>query len=134
MALKSFATGRSLLAVALLDTACLLQDREIYNGLRKDILAVNVVPHYYQAADTVGQFEYAATDIVRFPNVEFMKIMPAFEAFVHDNHLNGEVRPKLASAIGDGAYVATSLLMRDRWFPRLWIADITKEESASSDS
>lgn len=121
---------RSLLACALLDSACFLQDREIYDGLRKDVLAAGIVPHYYQVADTEGQFAYTATDIVRFPNIEFAEVMPAFEAFTHGNHLRGEPLPKLADVLGDGAYVAASLLMRDRWFPRLWTPRLLNAQTA----
>ncbi len=65
----------SLLACALMDAACFLQDSEIFDGLRADILAADIVPRYYQVRDTVGQFEYAAADILRFPNVEFAERM-----------------------------------------------------------
>jgi hypothetical protein len=122
--------GGSLLACVLLDAACLLQDREVYDGLRKDMLAADIVPRYYQVADTEGQFEYAAADIVRYPNVEFAETMPSFESLAHGNHLKGEPLPRLADVLGEGVYVAASLLMRDRWFPRLWAQQLPSAETA----
>lgn len=110
----------SLLACALMDAACFVQDAEIFNGLRADILAADIVPRYYQIRDTSGQFEYEAKDVVQFPNVEFADFMTPFEKHEHGNHLDGEPDLRLARTLGNAVYVSTSLLMRDRYFSQTW--------------
>lgn len=111
----------SLLATALMDSACFIQDLVIYDGLRSDILAAGIVPRYYQVQDTAGQFQYDAEDVIRMPNVEFLDRMPPFETYTHGNHLVGEPQSfKLRDRIPKGAYTAVSLLMRDRYFPTTW--------------
>ena len=110
----------SLLACALMDAACLLQDDQVYDGLRADILAAEINPRYYQIRDTPGQFEYCAEDIVRFPNIEFVSAMPCFEDLAHGSHLSGEPVPSRAIEFGPGVYAGVSLLMRDRYFPQVW--------------
>jgi hypothetical protein len=110
----------SLLATALMDAACFLQDRDTYDGLRKDILAADVVPRYYQIRDTPGQFQYGTEDTIRFPNVEFTEEMPAFETLSHGSHLDGEPMLSLEAVFGIGVYAGVSLLMRDRYFPSTW--------------
>jgi hypothetical protein len=110
----------SVLACALMDLACFLNEEEIYTGLRADILAAEICPRYYQICDTPGQFEYGATDIVRIPNVQFQERMTPFSTFEHGGHLRGDAEPRLATVLGPRTYVAASLLLRDRYFPKLW--------------
>jgi hypothetical protein len=110
----------SVLACALMDLACFLNDEEVYAGLRADILAADICPRYYQICDTPGQFEYCAPDIVRIPNVQFREHMTQFNTFEHGGHLRGDAEPRLATVLGPRTYIAASLLLRDRYFPKLW--------------
>ena len=110
----------SVLACALMDLACFLNDEDIYTGLRADILAADICPRYYQICDTPGQFAYGATDVVRIPNVQFHERMTAFSRFEHGGHLRSDAEPHLSTVLGLRTYVAASLLLRDRYFPKLW--------------
>ena len=111
----------SFLACTLMDAACFLQDHEVYNGLRADIIAAEIFPRYYQVQDSPGQFQYGADDIVRFPNIEFAPQMPHFEQLSHGSHLSGEPVPRRAADFGTGFYAGVSLLLRDRYFPKIWL-------------
>jgi hypothetical protein len=110
----------SVLACALMDLSRFLGDDDIYNGLRADIMAADIAPRYHQIRDTPGQFLYGAADVVRIPNVQFREHPTAFENFEHGNHLRDDAQPRLAARLGLKIYVATSLLLRDRYFPKLW--------------
>jgi hypothetical protein len=111
----------SLLATALMDCACYVQDESTYTGLRADILAADIVPRYYQVRDTSGQFEFNGKDVIRMPNVDFEATMPAFDAHVHGTHLVGETEHfRIEDDVPAGAYIVSSLLLRDRYFPTTW--------------
>lgn len=76
----------------------------------------------HQAQDSPGQFEVAALDVVRFPNVEFSVAMPTFAELCHGSHLYGEPRSYVLDALlPKGTHVAIALLLRDRWFPTTWV-------------
>lgn len=110
----------SVLACALMDLACFIGDAETYTGLRADILAADISPRYYQVRDTVGQFQYGATDVVRIPNVQFRERPTPFENFEHGRHLRDDANPRLAAVLRARTYIVIFLLLRDRYFPKLW--------------
>lgn len=112
----------SFLACALMDSACFLQDADLFIGLRHDIIGARAVPSYYQVQDTQGQFVFEAVDVIRMPNVEFASVLLPFEEFSYGEHLHGEPRSfTLQGEVPNGVYVALALLLRDRYFPTTWV-------------
>jgi hypothetical protein len=112
---------QSFLATALLDLSCFLGDRELYEAILHDLGACAIFPVYYQPQDTAGQFLVEGRDVIRFPNIEFVLPMPAFDELRHGEHLAGEPEAFVLEALlGPATFFALALLLRDRYFPTLW--------------
>lgn len=125
-------TAASFLACALMDSACFLQDADLFLGLRHDIIGAGIAPNYYQVQDTRGQFVFDAADVVRMPNIEFAATLLPFEEFRYGEHLDGEPRAFLLQpSVPNGVYLAVSLLLRDRYFPTTWTHPVRQAPSNS---
>lgn len=115
----------SFIATALIDLACFLRDEELYACIVHDVACCRIVPTYYQPQDTEGQFRVGGSDVVRFPNIVFAEAIVPFETLSHGEHLVGEPRSfTLQRILSPTAFLALSLVLRDRYFTTTWTSGI----------
>jgi len=113
----------SLLATALCDLSAFLGDPIFFSDVVNEFMAVDVAFEYFQASDTAGQFRIDGVDVLQFPNIEYNDSLGAFTDLTFANHVTNEARSlALAGELGPGSYAALMLLLRDRYFPSLWVS------------
>lgn len=114
----------SLLATALIDLAAYFADSSLYDDIVNDIGACEMIPEYYRARETEGQFAVDASDVeVLVAGVKPRLPLTPFGEFKYAEHVESEERTLLlAETFGSSYPLALSLLLRDRWFPTTWIA------------
>jgi hypothetical protein len=105
----------SFLAAALSDLAAFTGDRELYEAVVNDIKACRIVPQYFQARDTVGACSIEGADVLVYPSVGYEDELTAFEGFRFANSF------QFVDAFGPTAAMLLSSLLRDRFFPKLWL-------------
>lgn len=112
----------SLLATALCDLAAFAGDPGLYEDIVNHILAAGLVPQYWQASDTLGQFSVEADDVIHYPaGLNHSEIYEPFNEFRYADHVKREPKSfKVSEIVGATGHLALSVLLRDRYFPTLW--------------
>jgi hypothetical protein len=111
----------SFLVTALLDLCAFAQASALYSDVENDIRFHGIVPQYYRALDSRGQFRIDGDDVVHSVNVQFKPDLAGLEAYTYGEHLVDEPQTfVLNDRLGPGAHLALSLLLRDRYFPTTW--------------
>ncbi len=111
----------SLLATALADLSAWLADAPLYEDIVNDWRSLDVCPTFFAPPDSEGAFRFEAPDVVRHPNVTYSSTFSSFALKTFGSHISRQPgRYKLSDEVGLGAFVAVSLLLRDRYFPILW--------------
>ncbi len=114
-------THSSLLAAALCDLAAYFGDADLYCDIVNDIKASHIYPEYWQPQDSVGVCGIESADVVQIPHVEFNDAFTDFARYQHGPHLIQELdRFEVADVFGATSLVALMLLLRDRYFPKMW--------------
>lgn len=110
---------QSFLAAALVDVAAFI-DATLYRDVLNDVLAVDIAPQYWQAANTIGQFRVDAADVVQYVNLQYAEPRGDVEAFAWAEHVREEAEDLAVGRLDPRDAVLVSLLLRDRYFPKLW--------------
>ena len=111
----------SLLASALADLAAWLGEAALYESIVNDWMALDICPTFYAPRDSEGVFRFDASDIGQYPNMAYSRAYSPFGDLTFAPHIAHEPQNySLLDSVGLGAFAATSLLLRDRYFPGLW--------------
>jgi hypothetical protein len=111
----------SFLATVLSDLTAFAGDPQLYEDIVNDIKAVELVPQYWQAQDTAGQFSVGADDVIQYASLDYQDEYTPFDARQFAAHIRTEPeRFRLTEAVGPASYLGLILLLRDRYFPTLW--------------
>jgi hypothetical protein len=121
----------SFLATVLSDLAAFAGDAQLYEDIVNDIKAVGLVPQYWQAQDTAGQFSVGADDVIQYASgLDYKDEYTPFEARQFAAHIRVEPESfRLAGSVNPASYLGLILLLRDRYFPTLW--PLFKADNAS---
>ncbi|UJR86706.1 hypothetical protein [Sandaracinus amylolyticus] len=112
----------SFCACALADLAAFLQDGQLYADVVNDLLATKIAAQYWQAADTPGQFVVEGEDVVQFMSVRFEETLPHGDGSYAEHVVTEPAQFSASKIAGPSWYIGLSLLLRDRYFVRLWQA------------
>lgn len=89
---------------------------------RCDIKACRIVPQYFQARDTVGACSIEGADVLVYPSVGYEDELTDFEEYRFASHMADERSTfQFVDAFGSTAAMLLSSLLRDRYFPKLWL-------------
>ena len=111
----------SLMASALADLAAWLDDTTLYEDIVNDWMSLDICPTFYAPCDSEGVFRFDASDVLQYPNMVYSRTHLPFKNLDFAPHMAGDPqRYKLSDQVGREAFIAVSLLLRDRYFPRLW--------------
>lgn len=111
----------SFLATVLSDLTAFAGDPQLYEDVVNDIKAVELVPQYWQAQDTAGQFSVGADDVIQYASLDYQDEYTPFDARQFAAHIRTEPeRFRLTEAVSPASYLGLILLLRDRYFPTLW--------------
>jgi hypothetical protein len=112
----------SFLATVLCDLSAFIGDPQLYEDIVNDIKAVEIVPQYWQAHDTAGQFSVGADDVIQYPTgLDYKDEYTPFETRQFATHIRNEPeRFRLTDSVNPATYLGLMLLLRDRYFPTLW--------------
>jgi hypothetical protein len=112
----------SFTATAICDLCAFLEDHELYSDVVNDIKATGIAHAYWQAKDTIGLFDLEGEDVITYPNIEYADEFDTFESMSFAEHLRYEPRSFRVADITDAAsLMGIALLLRDRYFPSLWL-------------
>lgn len=112
----------SFLATVLCDLSAFIGDPELYEDVVNDIKAVDLVPQYWQAQDTAGQFSVGGEDVIQYPSgLDYRDAYTPFGDRQFATHIRNEPEKfRLADVVNPASYLGLMLLLRDRYFPTLW--------------
>jgi hypothetical protein len=86
-----------------------------------EAIACDLILPYWQPHDSTGSYSIEAEDVVGFPNIDFQDDWTPFHNFAWAEHITSEPdRFGFVEMFGDSAAVAVMILLRERYFPRLW--------------
>ena len=112
----------SFLATVLSDLAAFIGDESLYSGVVNDIRAVGISPCYWQVSDTPGLSYVEADDILSYPNIEYKDNLTLFEEYDFAEHIAHETHSfRVSDVTGALGLMSMMLLLRDRYFPTLWL-------------
>lgn len=112
----------SFLATVLCDLSAFAGDPGLYEDVVYDVKAVEIVPQYWQAQDTEGQFSVGAADVIQYPSgLNHKDEYTPFDDRQFATHIRNEPeRFRLTDSVSPSSYLGLMLLLRDRYFPTLW--------------
>ncbi|OGO39421.1 MAG: hypothetical protein A2W35_13390 [Chloroflexi bacterium RBG_16_57_11] len=115
-------TNDSFLATVLLDLAAFLRDREFYQDVVNDVKACKIFPVYWQIPDGKSLYFVEGTDIISYPNVHFRAESEGeLSRYEYAEHIIHEPQTyNLIEIVGVVGVMGLMLLLRDRYFPKLW--------------
>ena len=113
----------SFLASALIDLSAYLDDATLYSDVVNDLRAVEIHPEFYQPMNTVGQFLISHDDVRHYPGCEFQEELSSIPSVTNHSPYGTFEPPSydLFAELGLVGYMSVSLLLRDRYFPSLWL-------------
>lgn len=119
----------SFLATTLVDLAAFLGNKQLFEDIVNDLIAVHIVAQYWQPQDTLGSCQVDGADVVTYPSVELRdSARTKLEGYAE--HVDTESNTfKFVDEFGPESIAALSCLLRDRYFPKVWqsLVDHPKE-------
>lgn len=113
--------GSSYLATALGDLAAFIGDKEFYADVVNDIEACEIAYEYWQFPDTDAIFTIDTEECVSYPNITHYNDITVFEDFEYAEHIKHEASSfQITKKTGLNSLVMLSVLLKDRYFPKLW--------------
>lgn len=111
----------SFVATAKMDLAAYLGDSDLYADIVNDLKAVRIFPEYWQPQDTMGACRIEGDDVLYYPSVGFAEMLPT-NGEPYAEHVSGEsLSFRFVKAFGPTSTVMIAALLRDRYFPGLWL-------------
>lgn len=119
--IKTQKTSDSFLATVLSDLVAFIENEQLYCDVINDIKASKIFPTYWQIPDTEDIFLINGRGIISYPNVEYEDQMNRFIDYNFAQHIIHEVKSFNLCKKVDPIYILIlMLLLRDRYFPKLW--------------
>lgn len=113
-------SNTSFLATAIVDLAAFSADSELLDIVINDILAVEIIPGYWQVKDSRGACEVEGGDIIEYPNVELRDEIRSDKSSYAEHVRSESLSFKFSEHFGAESCLLLALLLRDRYFPGLW--------------
>ena len=111
----------SLLATICCDLAAFIGSPTFYEDMVNDAKACELVFPYWQPVDTAGSCLIDSEDVVGYPNSIFRDLWRPFLTFDWAEHVSTETGSfKFVEVFGESAAVAMMVLLRERFFMKLW--------------
>jgi hypothetical protein len=118
---KMTRNNSSFFATALADLAAFAGDRELYANVVNDFKACGIAYHYWQFPDTESIFRIESDECLTYPNIPHSEAISENEPFAYSVHLKDEPNNfRIVEKLGLSSLVLVSLLLRDRYFPKVW--------------
>jgi hypothetical protein len=111
----------SFLATILTDLAAFIGDKEFYADVVNDFEACEIVYNYWQFPDTKAIFTIDTEECRNYPNIPHQPSMESFDDFEYAEHIKHEPDSfKISQKAGLHGFLFLSILLRDRYFPKMW--------------
>ena len=112
----------SFLATMLVDLAAFIGEKELYADLINDFEACEVVYNYWQFPDTAAILTIDNRECTNYPNIPHQYSLDGeFNDFEYAEHIKHEPDSfVICSKSGAQSLIIISLLLRDRYFPKMW--------------
>ena len=121
----------SFLATILTDLAAYVGNKEFYADVVNDFEACEIVYNYWQFPDTNAIFTIETEECRNYPNIPHEPSMERFDDFDYAEHIKHEPDSfKICQKAGPSSLIALSILLKDRYFPKMWKVII--DESCST--
>lgn len=93
---------------------------DLYADIANDIRACGIIAEYRQQQGTVGACRYEGADVMHYPHVAFDDVL-GMGCTRYADHIGTEASSfRFVECFGTLAVAPIMLLLRDRYFPRLW--------------
>jgi hypothetical protein len=113
----------SFLATILVDLAAYAGFDGLYEDLVHDFWVCEIAYSYWQFPDTLGMFSIDSEDCVIYPNIPHQPKLSERDDVIYSEHVRHEpCNFRIADVLGVSSLVITSVLLKDRYFPRVWSA------------
>lgn len=111
----------SLLATITADLAAFMGDKEFYADIINDFEACEVVYNYWQVPDTKAILTVETEECLAYSNVPHQFTLTDFEDFDYSEHIKSEPSSfQITQKVGMSGLVLLSVLLKDRYFPKIW--------------
>jgi hypothetical protein len=119
----------SLLATAICDLSVLVGDGSLYADIRNDLEAIQIQGEYFQTRDTQGACLLDSEDVLFYPTVRYANDLRNWSDYDFADHIREEVGDYVfVRQLGPAAALAVSIVLRDRFFPRVWAPILDSEQ------
>lgn len=110
-----------LLATILADLAAFMGDKEFYADIVNDFGACEIVYSYWQVPDTKAICTIETEECLAYSNIPHQFTLTDFEDYSYSEHIKHEPPSfQITEKIGVGGLILLSVLLKDRYFPKLW--------------
>jgi Restriction endonuclease len=111
----------SYLATVVADLAAFIGDRGFYGDVINDLEACDIVYNYWQIPDTRAIFAIEGDEPLFYSGIPHQDSITDFEDFNYADHIKDEPASfQLTQRAGVNSLILLSVLLRDRYFPRVW--------------
>lgn len=116
----------SFLATILVDLAAFIGDKELYADLVNDFEACGIVYNYWQFPNTAAIFTIENGECTNYPNIPHQYSQDhEFDDFNYAEHIKHEPDSfTICSEARPWSLILISLLLKDRYFPKMWTSII----------
>jgi hypothetical protein len=115
----------------IVDLAAFIGEKELYADLVNDFEACEIVYNYWQFPNTASIFTIDNLECMNYPNIPHQySLDDEFDNFNYAEHIKHEPDSfAITSKAGSRSLMLLSLLLKDRYFPKMW-KSILQEENA----
>lgn len=111
----------SFLATAMTDLAAFIGDKEFYADVVNDIEACELAYEYWQFPDTKAIYTIDTEECITYPNITHYYELTTFEDSEYAEHIKHEPPSfQITKKIGTSSLIMLSVLLKDRYFPKVW--------------
>jgi hypothetical protein len=119
----------SYLATIASDLAAFMGDKELYADVVNDLEACEIVYSYWQFPDTKAILTIDTEECRTYPNIPHQFSITEFEDFSYAEHIKHEPSSfQITEKVGLRSLILLSVLLKDRYFPKLWNRIISDNE------
>ncbi len=126
----------SFLATILADLAAFMGEKELYADLVNDFEACDIVYNYWQFPNTAAIFTVDNGECTNYPNIPHQDALNEVDKFDYAEHIKHEPDSfTICSKAGARSLILLSLLLKDRYFPKMWrsvLGEPVKESQAAA--
>jgi hypothetical protein len=124
----------SYLATIAADLAAFIGDKEFYSSVINDLEACEVVYSYWQVPDTKAILTITTEECIAYPNIPHQYSLIDFEEFNYAEHIKHEPDSfKIAEKAGLSSLILLSVLLKDRYFPKMWKRIVSEDEEQAGE-